>query len=68
MTGRPADLRQLQDGSALQVVTQPHAAPYLLFNGQTCLQKAETLRLLRQERARRQAQGGTLHRLDARNN
>lgn len=64
MTRTPPDPRQLQDGSALQVVTQPHAAPYLLFKGQTCLQKADTLRLLRHERAR----GITLSRLKARNN
>jgi hypothetical protein len=64
MTRRPADPRTLHDGCALDVLTQPHAAPYLLFRGQTCLQKADTLRLLRHERAR----GITLSRLKARNN
>ena len=64
MTRRPADPRTLHDGSALDVLTQSHAAPYLLFRGQTCLQKAETLRLLRQERAR----GITQSRLKGRNN
>jgi hypothetical protein len=64
MTRQPVDLRPMQDGCALDVVTQPHASPYLLFKGQTCLQKADTLRLLRHERAR----GITLSRLKARNN
>jgi hypothetical protein len=68
MTKKPADPRVLQDGSALDVITQPHAAPYLLFKGQTCLQKADTLRLLRHERARREARGLALERLEARNN
>ena len=64
MTRRPVDPRTLQDGPALDVVTQPHANPYLLFSGQTCRQKAETLRLLRYERAR----GITQSRLKGRNN
>jgi hypothetical protein len=68
MTRRPADPRTLHDGSALDVLTQPHASPYLLFKGQTCIQKAETLRLLRHECARRQAQSGTMKMLEARNN
>jgi hypothetical protein len=68
MTRRPADPRHLQDGCALNVLTQPHAAPYLLFRGQTCTQKAETLRLLRRERARRQTRGRTLDKREARNN
>jgi hypothetical protein len=68
MTRRPADPRMLHDGCALDVLRQTHATPYLLFKGQTCLQKADTLRLLRYERARRQAQGGTLAMMKARNN
>ena len=64
MIRKPTDPRTLQDGAALQVLTQPHAAPYLLFRGQTCLQKADTLRLLRHERAR----GITLVMMKARNN
>jgi hypothetical protein len=44
--------RQRQNGQALQVLTQPFASPYLLLHGQTCQAKAETLGLLRAERAR----------------
>lgn len=44
--------RERQDGTALQVVTQPWAAPYLTMPGQTCQAKAETLRLLRALRHR----------------
>jgi hypothetical protein len=45
--------RQLQDGSAMDVLTQGRAAPSLLFHGQPCQMKAETLALLRAERQRR---------------
>ena len=44
--------RERQDGTALQVVTQPWAAPYLTMPGQTSQAKAETLQLLRAWRHR----------------
>jgi hypothetical protein len=44
--------RQRQDGTALQVVAQPWAAPYLTMPGQTCQAKAETLKILRAVRSR----------------
>jgi hypothetical protein len=54
--------RERQDGTALQVVAQPWAAPYLLMPGQTCQAKAETLKLLRALR-HREEQHGLLPRL-----
>jgi hypothetical protein len=65
MTRRSTDPRTLHDGSALQVL---HASRYLLCHGEPTHQKADTLRLLRHERAKRRTRGPVLDRLEARNN